>query len=1270
MILKKQLLLCCTLVIWFSGIAVAGGLPDLTNKATTAELTERRDRNSKHFKNSDGTCTMITSAGSLHYRSENGQWLDINTDIKPTKESDKAGYGFANTENSFKSYFPYMYAAKGVLTIMGNNKILEGKKSGYYFESNEGKSSMYDFNTGTASVNGNTVLFPSATGEADIRYTVQADQRKLDWVLNNRNLINKAPAQSKWLVIYESIKLPEGWSILAKGDVMNVYDASGQHMIQYEKPMIYELASPSADRTEDDFRIFGTYRLVSNNNEWYIETMIDLEWLRAKDRIYPVIVDPTASYYPTNTNFWTGYQTSSTSKTNGMMRVTNGLNVGWSKFNISSLPAAAIVSQTVLNSYHYTTTGTKDALINDMNATDPVSAAAATISSAIAANDSYISNYPYGGSTYGWRSGTLGASANSDMMARRSQGWTALGFAYSSGSTTFMYHYGWNGTYPPYLSITYLDAIIDASVTALVSPAGNSCGNSATNIIVRVKNNSASDSVTGLRVVCNITGTFNLSLSGILNRKLYAGTEDTIALATTFNTLSGANLQFTIYTDYGNDPNHSNDTLNISRIINGVPSGMVINHHASSKGTFKAGTFADPDHVKAADSLVYELLPPSGFTSGQYGTDWNISLISIRTAGLTNLSNFYQTISGSGNQLLVLKPQQSETDSIYEIDITYRVAATGCDSTKERWVYIAPVPVVNFTCDTVCFGFPSDFQNTTTLLHETPLYRWDFGDAGSADTSDQTHPLYTYSNPGNFNVTLTATSSLGYTVTYTKTVTVLHRPFTVFNFTSACDGEAVVFTNQSTIGGSSTTPLSYYWTLGDGTYSVATNTSKTYASFGSYQVKLKAISQYGCSDSITKTVRVHERPDVSFTAINSCAGQSTQFSNSTTISAGLIGYSWDFGDGTNSQAKSPFKVYATPGTYAVKLLAISDFGCPDSLISNISVYPSPVASFTASSSFCSNDSVTLLNTSTVSGGGQLTYKWLLGNGDSSASNAASFKQYYGIGSFDITLEATTTNNCTAQMSKNIVVNEAPKVSFTTTSPLCEKNDVVFNNGSSLQNGVLTYQWNFQSGGNSTQTHPVVKFLTAGINNIKLTATSDKNCVDSFSQSINIRPTPDASFSMLVLSPQKRQVTLTPGNASYYGYEWQMGDGTVSNQVSPVYSYLTNGIFKITLKVTDINMCENTSDTSVMFSVGTGDLNNQNAVVLYPVPADKTLFIECKSTQPVNGKWQISDASGKNILSADFSGKTEVSTTDIAPGIYFIRILVNEQETNKKLIITH
>lgn len=1260
----------CMMLTFVNSNSVAGELPDLKNKAGATELTSRRDRNTKHFKNEDGTCTMISSAGSLHYKTENGQWLDINTDIKANKESDKTGYRYANTENSFKSYFPYTLSAKGVLTQMGNNNIWEGKKSGYYFESAEGKSNRYDFNTGEALVNGNTVLFPSANGEADIRYTVQADQRKLDWVLNNRNLIAKASSQSKWLVIYESINLPAGWTIAAKGDEMNVYDASGQHMIQYEKPMIYESASPSPERTEDDFRIFGNYRLVSINNEWYIETIVDLAWLRSKDRIFPVIIDPTASYYPTNTNFWTGYQTSSTSKSNGMMRVTNGLNVGWSKFNISSLPAAAIVTQTVLNSYHYSTTGTKDARINDMNATDPVSAAATTISSAIAANDSYITNYPYGGSTYGWRSGTLGASANSDVMARRSQGWTALGFAYSSGSTTFMYHYGWNGTYPPYLSITYLDAIIDASVTALVSPVGNSCGNLTTNIIVRVKNNSAADSVTGLTVVCNITGTFNVSLSGTLNRKLYAGTEDTIALATTFNTLSGANLQFSIYTDYGNDPNHSNDTLNISRIINGVPSGMVINHHTSSKGTFKAGTLADPDHVKAADSLVYELLPPSGFTSGQYGTDWDISLISIRTAGLTNLSNFYQTISGSGNQLLVLKPQQSETDSLYEIDITYRVAATGCDSTKERWIYIAPVPVVSFTCDTVCFGFPSDFQNNTSLLHETPLYRWDFGDAGNADTSDQTHPLYTYTNPGNFNVTLTATSALGYSVTYTKTVTVMHRPFTVFNFTSACDGEAVVFTNQSTIGGSQTTPLSYYWKLGDGSYSVTTNPSKTYATFGNYQVQLKAISQYGCSDSITKTVRVNERPDIHFTAINSCAGQSTQFNNTTTIGAGMIGYSWDFGDNTHSQTKSPFKVYTTPGTYSVKLLAISDFGCPDSMISNISVYPTPVASFTAASSFCSNDSVTLTNTSTISGGGQLTYKWLLGNGDSSANNAASFKQYYGEGSFYITLHVTSGDNCTSQTSKSIIVNETPVASFTTASPLCEKNDVVFQNTSSLQNGMLTYQWDFASGGNSTQTHPVVNFLTAGINKIKLTATSNNNCVDSFSQNVNIRPTPDASFSMAVLNPQKRQVSLTPGNTTYYGYEWQMGDGMVSNQISPVYSYLTNGIFKITLKVTDIHMCGNTSDTSVMFSVGTTDLTKDNAVQLYPVPADKNLFIECNSTQPVDGKWQISDASGKNILSAYFNGKTEILTADLKPGIYFIRILVNEQETNKKLIITH
>jgi hypothetical protein len=66
------------------------------------EIISRRDANSKHFRNADGSVSMFTQAGLIHYKNEQGQWLDIDTRILPAVK------GFSNTANTVKSFFPHV----------------------------------------------------------------------------------------------------------------------------------------------------------------------------------------------------------------------------------------------------------------------------------------------------------------------------------------------------------------------------------------------------------------------------------------------------------------------------------------------------------------------------------------------------------------------------------------------------------------------------------------------------------------------------------------------------------------------------------------------------------------------------------------------------------------------------------------------------------------------------------------------------------------------------------------------------------------------------------------------------------------------------------------------------------------------------------------------------------------------------------------------------------------------------------------------------------
>ena len=49
-------------------------------------------------------------------------------------------------------------------------------------------------------------------------------------------------------------------------------------------------------------------------------------------------------------------------------------------------------------------------------------------------------------------------------------------------------------------------------------------------------------------------------------------------------------------------------------------------------------------------------------------------------------------------------------------------------------------------------------------------------------------------------------------------------------------------------------------------------------------------------------------------------------------SRGAVSYIWDFGDGTTSTEFEPKHAYTKAGEYTIKLIAINDLGCADTLV--------------------------------------------------------------------------------------------------------------------------------------------------------------------------------------------------------------------------------------------------------------------------------------------------------------------------------------------------
>jgi hypothetical protein len=86
-----------------------------------------------------------------------------------------------------------------------------------------------------------------------------------------------------------------------------------------------------------------------------------------------------------------------------------------------------------------------------------------------------------------------------------------------------------------------------------------------------------------------------------------------------------------------------------------------------------------------------------------------------------------------------------------------------------------------------------------------------------------------------------------------------------------------------------------------------------------------------CRDTVEKAIKVYQVPVSGFSIIDNYENVQGQIllQNS---SIGAEYYEWDFGNGETSQEVDPVVAYSYDGTYEIELIAINEWGCPDTTI--------------------------------------------------------------------------------------------------------------------------------------------------------------------------------------------------------------------------------------------------------------------------------------------------------------------------------------------------
>jgi len=425
------------------------------------------------------------------------------------------------------------------------------------------------------------------------------------------------------------------------------------------------------------------------------------------------------------------------------------------------------------------------------------------------------------------------------------------------------------------------------------------------------------------------------------------------------------------------------------------------------------------------------------------------------------------------------------------------------------------------------------------------------------------------------------------------------------SITSGCSPLVVNFTNNSTGVG----PFTYSWYFGPTVsppLSVTANPTAIFTVSGNYSVTLTVTDANGNSNtSMATIIKVLPTPIADFdaTIVSGCFPLLDQFQDKSTpggSGASLTSWNWSFGDGSTLSGsnpaldQNPSHTYTAAGLapafgFPVTLQVYNSFGCSGSTgfktnSGYITIANGVSPNFSDSLSSTCHPKAFFTN-GTSGGAPGITYLWEFGDGNSSTSNSPSYS-YSTPKTYTVTLVASSTAGCVDSVKKPISIPSGGVQSIINGPPgnsVCVGVPVSFSNGSIP--GPLSDAWNFGNGSTSNNlVPPPVTYTAVGQYTVTL-ANHFTVCDDTTTQIINVVSAINPTFTYIGDSVAcKPPLTisfsgLSTGNV--LTWNWNFGDGTISNQQNVTHTFTSYGSFPVSLTVTYGAGCSGVSRTMLV-----------------------------------------------------------------------------------------
>ncbi|WP_324027975.1 PKD domain-containing protein [Maribacter sp. BPC-D8] len=311
------------------------------------------------------------------------------------------------------------------------------------------------------------------------------------------------------------------------------------------------------------------------------------------------------------------------------------------------------------------------------------------------------------------------------------------------------------------------------------------------------------------------------------------------------------------------------------------------------------------------------------------------------------------------------------------------------------------------------------------------------------------------------------------------------------------------------------------------------------------------------------------------------------------------------------------------------------------------------------------------SSASIDDNGIVSYAWDFGDGNSS-NEANPVHIYSESGTYDVTLTVTDADGKLDTSAATITVlgNGIP-VAVASADVLEGEASLTVSfdgSGSTDDNAVVTYAWDFDDDDISNEINPVHVFDEVGEYTVTLTVSDAEGQTHSTTLTITVNEENEAPIAIAsadVIFGEAPQTILFVGSTStddvgVVSYAWDFVDGGTSTEADPEYTFSTNGVFEVTLTVTDadglmditsltITVEENIEENEAPVAIATAD------IIAGEVPLTVS-FIGSESTDDVgviSYAWDFVDGGSSTEADTEYTFNTA--------GEYEVSLIVTDTE---------